>query len=340
MTPETRAFADRSGGAWWCGAGRGARPLASLSALLLGLAAVAGAADIDVDAPALPPDAAPSIDGKPDPVWQKAPPVRFSLGEGSQGRVEVILRALRTDAHLYLLVEWPDKTESLNRFYEFSPSGWKPGRGREDRLNIGWSIEDSVKGFAAQGCQALCHKTQGTMRTGAPGERIDLWYWMAQRTNPVGVADNWVMTHEVAVVEGVKTGRRPDVSDGGPFAPNWSEGASRPRFGFKAGARPGPVLLKREAVELRATTRWKTGDRLPREVVEPPAGPRAAIEARGIWERGRWTVELRRALTTGNPDDVQFTGPGPFYFGVSIHDDADKDDHAQMGRDVLRLRLP
>jgi hypothetical protein len=29
--------------------------------------------------------------------------------------VEVTLRALRTDSHLYLLVEWPDTTESLNR---------------------------------------------------------------------------------------------------------------------------------------------------------------------------------------------------------------------------------
>lgn len=308
--------------------------------MLLGLAAVAGAADIDVDALAVPPDAAPVIDGKPDPTWQKASPVRFKLSEGSQGSVEVALRALRTERHVYLLVEWPDSTESLNRFHELGPGGWKPGRGREDRLNIAWSIDDSVKAFAEQGCQGLCHKTQGVMRTGAPGERIDLWYWMAQRTNPAGVADNWVMTHEVAGVDGVRTGRRPDVVQGAPFEPNWNEAASRPRFGFKPGARPGPVLHKKEAVELPAAPRFKAGDRLPREVVTAPSGQRAAIEARGIWERGRWTVELRRALSTGSPDDVQFSGAGPFLFAVSIHDDGDGADHAHTGRDVLRLRFP
>lgn len=37
--------------------------------------------------------------------------------------------------------------------------------------------------------------------------------------------------------------------------------------------------------------------------------------------------------------DVQLAGPGPFHFAVSIHDDAQKDEHAQMGRDVLLLRL-
>jgi hypothetical protein len=84
----------------------------------------------------------------------------------------------------------------------------------------------------------------------------------------------------------------------------------------------------------------KVGDRLPRETLSTPTGPRAAIEARGAWERGRWTVELKRALETGSADDVRLTGPGPFPFAVSIHDDAQKDEHAQMGRDVLLLRLP
>ena len=307
--------------------------------LLAGPVRSAAGAEIEVAAASGAQPDAPVIDGRADRIWDSAAAVRFTLGEGSQGSVEVTLRALRTDSHLYLLVEWPDKTESLNRFWELTAGGWKPGRGREDRLNIAWSIGGSVREFPAQGCQALCHKTEGVMRTGAPGEKIDLWYWMAQRTNPLGAADNWVMTHEPLLVDGQKTARRPDMPAGAPFEPNWDEGGKRPKFTFKPGVKPGPVLLKKDAVPVPATARFKPGDRLPREVLSPAAGPRAAIEAVGVWGRGRWTVELRRALTTASPDDVQLTGPGPFFFGISIHDDAEKDEHAQMGRDVLRLHV-
>jgi hypothetical protein len=315
----------------------------ALPALLVALVLLAGppraaAAEIEVVAPSVAQADAPAVDGRADRIWESAPAVRFALGEGSQGGVEATLRALRTDTHLYLLVEWPDKTESLNRFWELSPSGWKPGRGREDRLNIAWSI-GPVREFPAQGCQALCHKTEGVMRTGAPGEKIDLWYWMAQRTNPLGAADNWVMTHEPLLVDGQKTARRPDSPTGAPFEPNWDEAGKRPKLTFKPGAKPGPVLLKKDAVSLPAAARFKPGSRLPREALSPAAGPRAAIEAGGAWGRGRWTVELRRALTTASPDDVQLTGPGPFFFAISIHDDAEKDEHAQMGRDVLRLHF-
>lgn len=313
---------------------------ASVAALVLLAGAVRSAsAEIEVVAPSVALADAPVIDGRADRIWDMAAAGRLTLGEGSQGSVEVTLRALHTDTHLYLLVEWPDKTESLNRLWELTAGGWKPGRGREDRLNIAWSIAGSVREFPAQGCQALCHKTEGVMRTGAPGEKIDLWYWMAQRTNPLGAADNWVLTHEPQLVDGQKTARRPDVPAGAPFEPNWDETSRRPKLTFKPGVKPGPVLLKKDAVPATAAARFKPGDRLPREVLSPAAGPRAAIEARGVWGHGRWTVELSRALTTASPDDVQLAGPGPFFFAISIHDDADRDEHAHMGRDVLRLLL-
>lgn len=311
-----------------------------VATVLGGGVSTAAAAEVDVTAAVVSPAEGPAIDGRPDAVWEQAKPVRFTMSEGSQGTVEVTLRALRSETHLYLLVQWPDKTESLGRLYELTPGGWRPTRGREDRLNIAWEIGGSVKEFAEQGCSVLCHKTEGVMRTRAPGERIDLWYWMAQRTNPVGVADDWVMGDEPGRVNGERTGRRPDAPTGGPFEPNWNEATKRPRFTFKAGVRPGPVLLAKDAVEVSAATRFRVGDRIPRELLAASTGARAGIEARGVFTRGQWTVEFRRPLVTGDGDDVQLTGPGPFYFGVSIHDDAEKDEHAQMGRDVLRLRLP
>lgn len=314
----------------------------ALRALALGLALAAGpaeGAETPLVAPAVPAARAPAVDGKVDAVWAAAKPARLTLAEGSQGTVEVTARALRTDTHLYLLFEWPDRTQSLNRVWEFASGGWRAARGSEDRLNLAWPIGGAAPDFAARGCQGACHKSEGVMRTGGPGERIDLWYWMAQRTNPLGVADNWVLTHEVAPVGGVRTGRRPDVPAGNPWEPNWDEAAGRPRQTFRPGARPGPVLLRPEAVPVRPAARFKAGDRVPREVLQPPQGPRAAIEARGVWERGTWRVELRRALLTASDADVQFAGPGPHYLAVSIHDDAERDEHAHMGRDVVSLRF-
>lgn len=307
--------------------------------LFMVLGGSASAAEIEVVAELTAEPEAPAIDGKVDSIWQRAAPLRFTLSEGSQGSVEVTLRALRSESHLYLLFQWPDKTESLNRYQEFDGKGWKSSRGREDRLNIAWNIGGSVQEFEGKGCSVLCHKTEGVMKTNAPGEKVDLWYWMAQRVNPVGVADDWVITNEPALVEGAKSGRRPDAPGGGPYEPNWNETARRPAFMFAKGVRPGPALIKKGAVETGARVRFRPGDRLPREALALPSGPRAGIEAKGIWERQRWTVELRRALITGDGNDIQFSGLGPFYFAVSIHDDAEKDEHAQMGRDVLRLNL-
>lgn len=320
--------------------GLGACALAVGAAVALGAAVLGPAAELEVAAPLVPAGEAPVLDGRQDAVWDKGLPVRFTVGEGSQGTVEVTLWALRTESHLYLLVHWPDRTESLNRAFELTERGWRPARGREDRLNIAWEMAGSVPEFAARGCALLCHKTEGVMRTTGPAERIDLWYWMAQRTNPLGVMDDWVMAHEPASVEGARTGRRPDAPAGGPYESNWDEARRRPRYMARPGTRSGSALLRTEAVEVPATARFRVGDRLPREVLAPPAGPRAGIEARGRWQGGAWTVEIRRRLATGDPDDVQFTGPGPYLFAVSIHDDAEKDEHAQMGRDVLRLRLP
>jgi hypothetical protein len=317
------------------------RALVGLTILLGALAPAleVGAAELEVPAVKVPASKAPAVDGRVDLAWAAATPVRFTVSEGTQGSVEVTLRALRTESDLYLLFQWADKTQSLNRFLAFSGDAWRPARGQEDRLNIAWEV-GSTKDFARQGCQGFCHKTEGVMRTNAPGEQIALWYWMSQRTNPVGVADRWVMAHDVAEIEGEKTGRRPVAPTGGPFESNWDDAAKRPRFVPKPGGAPGPALLARDAVAMPGGRQAKAGERVPREILSRPTGARAGIEARGVWASGRWTVEVKRALLTPDARDVQFKGAGPFYFAVSIHDDAARDEHAQMGRDVLKLALP
>ncbi len=280
---------------------------------------------------------APAIDGKADKVWDSVKATKVTASEGPQGDVEISLKALYTDKDVFFLVQWPDKTMSLGRMFELAGKEWKKAKGGEDRLSLMWDM--GMKEFGAKGCAAACHK-QGkevSLRTTAAGERLDVWHWKAQRTNPVGYVDDQWLGHE----KKGESARDNDAKTAGGYADNWDKEAKRPKFGFKEGVKPGPVLLKKDAVELKDWGKFKSGDQLPREVLEKPTGSRGDIEAKGVWDKGRWTLEVRRARDTGDKEhDIQFTDASrPYLFGVSVHDSAGDDEHSHTGRNVLKLML-
>ena len=70
-------------------------------------------------------------------------------------------------------------------------------------------------------------------------------------------------------------------------------------------------------------------------------GSRGDIESGATWDRDRWTLEIRRARDTGDREhDVLFTDPGrPYYFGISVHDNAGDEDHSHTGQTALKLLL-
>jgi len=43
-----------------------------------------------------------------------------------------------------------------------------------------------------------------------------------------------------------------------------------------------------------------------KDMSQKPTGSSADVEARALWGNGFWTLELKRRLVTGNPDDIQF----------------------------------
>lgn len=45
---------------------------------------------------------------------------------------------------------------------------------------------------------------------------------------------------------------------------------------------------------------------VPEVILQEPSGSQADVVEAARWNNGRWTVELRRALVTGNADDIQF----------------------------------
>ena len=123
----------------------------------------------------------PRIDGKVDKVWDTVKAVRVKATEGPQGPVEVTLKALYSERDIYFLVQWPDKTMSMNRFFEFDGKEWKKVKGYEDRINFAWDIHNTVKDFPSRSCAAACHREgkEVSWKTTSAAERLDVWHWKA-----------------------------------------------------------------------------------------------------------------------------------------------------------------
>lgn len=58
---------------------------------------------------------------------------------------------------------------------------------------------------------------------------------------------------------------------------------------------------------------------VPQLVLQEPSGSQRDIKVGAVWENGRWTVEIQRALVTGHNDDVQFSDLNKKYeFAISL----------------------
>ncbi len=77
---------------------------------------------------------------------------------------------------------------------------------------------------------------------------------------------------------------------------------------------------------------------VPERILREPSDSRADVRQAGTWSNGKWTVEIKRALDTGNDDDVQFSDLSLDYlFGVSVMDNAGGDAHIFSGVNSLRF---
>lgn len=114
-------------------------------------------------------------------------------------------------------------------------------------------------------------------------------------------------------------------------------------------------IEKGETIEVAGATvkeinkYWSSYQRLgavvPERILREPSGSRADIRQAGTWSDGKWTVEMKRALETGNDDDIQFSDLSSDYlsdylFGVSIMDNAGGDAHIFSGVNRLHFPLP
>ncbi|MBM3469229.1 MAG: hypothetical protein FJX73_00325 [Armatimonadetes bacterium] len=157
-------------------------------------------------------------------------------------------------------------------------------------------------------------------RLRAEGSFLDLWQWRAYRSSPVGYAgDDYVLEYRLA------DGGRSSFTT--PARPSFMYDQAKTGFRAIPEARftdllpQLPLVTDRNAVPLDPAIRFTAGDLLPRNVLRVPDGSSADIMANGSWEQGKWVVDLRRKLATGNPEDKPFGAGRVVRFSLALFDD-------------------
>lgn len=172
---------------------------------------------------------------------------------------------------IYLAARWPDDSEDVEfKGWRWLGSRYVEGKKREDNFAVRFHLADDYDR------SMLSEKTYA----------VDLWFWSAARTNPLGLAEDW--THHFTTqmvdnaaeyeVKGVGTVYIRKVRDDGEPI-------------YKMIPRP----------------RRKVEAQMPSfELNNKPSGSVADVQAKGRWEKKYWALEFSRKLNTGHPDDVVF----------------------------------
>jgi hypothetical protein len=152
------------------------------------------------------------------------------------------------------------------------------------------------------------------------GKFLDLWQWRAARSNPSGYAgDDWVFEYRL-----FDAGKNIFTTPAKPtwmYDPNKVGFAAIPEADLKKMLDKFPLIIGRNAVAFDPKASFKEGDILPQPVLQEPSGSVADIQASGVWRNGRWTVDLRRKLNTGNPDDRVLEAGKVYDIGLAIFED-------------------
>ncbi len=226
---------------------------------------------------------APKVDGIVDVgIWDEAQDatatLAFFMGP-DQARVsmpdmEVYLRAVHTDTHVYILAQW----HTSGKADMYSPFVWNG-----EYYELEPQADDAIK---------LMFKTEGSYKRlldSGSEFRADLWHWGAGCTNPSKYARDAQL-----ILNGSQTNAK---------AEQYTDSVTGRRLWWWDLDDAGTPAMKVQSPGGR-----NQGEVLPSYVPQEPSGSAADVQAVGLYdeEQGMWTVEFSRKLTTGQADDVQF----------------------------------
>lgn len=272
--------------------------------------------------------------------WTSAPalvvPTNGSF-EGAPDGPDVTIQAVYDGVNLAMRFEWADEDESVSK-HAWTWDGEKfVMSGDEDRVQLLWAIENNPE-FASKGCAAACHnmdpdQEKWWMGTDTPDLRYDLWHWKSTRTNLVGQSDDqWVS--DLIDPTNVESPRRGDAKESGGYKDNINETKDGPAFMHPSD--PAALYVPMGEEVAIDTSALEPGAVIPGFLLAPAVGSRGDLAANGVWADGKWVVVIMRALDTGHDDDVIFTPPKVYPFGLSITNDGGGLDHTNAP-EVLTL---
>lgn len=294
-------------------------------------------------------DKAPAIGSLAgDPAWGGAKAVTINLNGGQNlkdGKTVATFKALHTADTLYILLSYDDPTQSFRRspFQKQADGTWiklkdpKDAGGDnnlyyEDKWAFIWNIDNSIKGFAKQGCYATCHdgepgKPYGNKYTETAGELGDIWHMKSVRGGvSLGQPDNQYVDHtRFDKDKSPEAGRKSDARTGGGYA-DVTLVNGKPEFmnkDGKAANKGGTYWLKAEDKAPFDDSKFVAGDEVASIMVSKFTGERGNLSGTGSWADGKWTYVVSRRLTTGSPYDVQFKDLDAAYqFGFAVFENA------------------
>jgi len=276
---------------------------------------------------------------------------------GGTLNTQVTLKAVYTDTNIYILASWADSTLSITRD-KYNVTGGVfdtglAGSNSEDRIALLWEI-GTVTGFNSSGCQTKCHSLNGAVNFTGADERADMWHVKAARGGGATSATNtsaltidaasYEVTAGTVVLSGFADDKYVDnetrKSDAGSAVysdntngthaawieanpTNWIDAMVLTQSEINAGE---TINITEALTNSWANLTWAVNNytalnaNVPRHILTPPTGSRGDIEVAMRWSDGVWTVEIKRALDTGNADDVAFsdTSAGMYHFSVAI----------------------
>ncbi len=243
----------------------------------------------------------PVIDGSGSD-WTQIPATKVQLqnnkSNGKANITSVDVKAGVNGDSVYFMLQWEDDDmDAQHKPYVWDEAKGKyiAGKQREDRLAIqfGMTGEYDVNWFSGKLFSA------------------DTWHWKAARTNDLGIAQD-----KMTVISDKKSKKT-----------------------YKAKASNGSIIyIKRSSdkgTKLYLTKRYATKDKdiMPKYIMASSvSGSIADVKAKGVWENGKWTLELSRKLDTGNSDDAVFNKGQNTVGGIAIFDHSGNEDHSHSNK--------
>ena len=207
--------------------------------------------------------------------------------------ITVEVSAGHRDGYVFIAMRWPDDTQDTRH----SPYVWNDERGRyvasdlkEDRVALQFAMDGDYTPNWLSGNEFVA----------------DMWHWKSARSNPLGLAHD-----KMTIVTRNKMTRS-----------------------FKAIADDGkPIYIRRPSDsgdKIYDTKRYglKQSKSMPKYVMNYGAeGSVVDVKARSRWRDGFWYLELKRAMSTGHNDDVEFVSGTSVLGGLAVFNRSSNDNH-------------